>query len=85
MTIDKPYPDEVCSNTDKLDLPSWCVETPDFTAEVLGQLCFEFVFLFGLFAIIRWRYKLWQEKKQRIREEWPPRLQLSIRPPNQEH
>ena len=49
MNESKPYPDEVCSNTDELDLPSWCVETPDFTVDVIGQLCLEVCFLFLLF------------------------------------
>ena len=49
MNESKPYPDEVCSNTDELDLPSWCVETPEFSVDVIGQLCLEVCFLFLLF------------------------------------
>lgn len=55
MSADKPYPDEVCSNTEKIDLPSWCVETPEFTVEVFGQLCAEILLLvFVFFCFHQW-------------------------------
>ena len=51
-------PDEVCSDTDKVGLPAWCVDVPDLTLLFFAQCFLEI----GILLILAWlthRYAKW--------------------------
>ena len=88
MNDSKPYPDEVCSNTDQLDLPSWCVETPDFTFEVFGQLCLEICLLVFMFFCFHQWFRHRNDKKvglERLRQMANQPSVKGVLLSNQEH
>ena len=64
MTLEKPYPEEVCSNTDVVGVPSWCVQTPDITFYTVGQLLLEIIILFGLFTLSYYYFRKRKHKKE---------------------
>lgn len=53
---------EVCSNTDQIDLPSWCVEM-EFTVWTFLQLIAEIILL-GLIAFTSYHYFRWRRQKK---------------------
>tara|TARA_R100001509_G_scaffold149684_1_gene108239 strand:+ start:439 stop:660 length:222 start_codon:yes stop_codon:yes gene_type:complete len=53
---------EFCSNTDKVDLPSWCVEA-DFTIWTWIQLIGEIILL-GLLFFTSYSYFKWKRNKR---------------------
>ena len=55
-------PENVCSNTDEVGLPAWCVDVPDATLETALQLCGELCFLGVLFFL---SYRFFILRKQR--------------------
>ena len=72
-------PEEVCSNTDQVDLPSWCVDVPTLTAEFFAQCfaecCLLFLMMWLFDYIVRRKARNTLLKEMQIKqeeEEWKP-------------